>query len=175
MRQPVLALATRLWAAIFTEEVSGVSTRCPVDNAGDGGGDVAQVSMEQGRAALTARIVSFGTGFAAFGIVLYALVYLRTTAWQMLDAAAGVALALLYLIQARRLVPRAEFDAAGYCIIGALLGAALLTIQLVVYIPLLQGIFKTLALPPADLAISLLMSSVVFWGIELGKRLFPSQ
>ncbi len=91
-------------------------------------------------------------------------------------AAAGIALALLYLIQARWLGPRTEFDSAGYWIIGALLGAALLTLQLVVvYIPLLQGIFKRVALPAADLAISKLMSSVVFWGIELQKRLFPSQ
>jgi hypothetical protein len=118
---------------------------------------VAQVSMEQGRAALTARIMSFGTAFAAVGIVLYALVYLQTRAWQMLGVAPGVALAVLCLIRARRLVPRAEFDAAVYWIIGALLGAVLLTLTLqlaVVYISVLQGIFKTLALPPAALAIS---------------------
>jgi len=73
-------------------------------------------------------------------------------------------------------VPRAEFDAAGYWITGALLGAVLLTLQLVVvYIPLLQGILETVALPPADLAISLLMSSLVFWGIELEERLFRPQ
>ncbi len=136
---------------------------------------MAQVSMEQGRAALTARIMSFGTAFAAVGIVVYALVYLRTRAWQMPGAAAGVALALLYPTQARWLVPRAEFDAAGYWIIVALLGAVLLTVQLVVYIPLLQGIFETVALPPADLAISLLMSSVVSWGLELERRLFRPQ
>jgi len=155
-----------------------VSTRCPVDNAGNGEGDMAQVSMEQGRAALTARIMSFGTAFAAVGIVVYALVYLRTRAWQLPGAAAGVALALLYPTQARWLVPRAEFDAAGYWIIVALLGAVLLTLALqlaVVYISVLQGIFKTLALPPADPGISLLMSSVVFWGMELEKRLFRSQ
>lgn len=65
-----------------------------------------------------------------------------------------------------------------YWIIGALPGAVLLTLALqlaVVYISVLQGIFKTLALPPADLAISLLMSSVVFWGMELEKRLSRSQ
>jgi nitrate/nitrite-specific signal transduction histidine kinase len=84
---------------------------------------VAQVSNEQGRAALTTRIISFGTALAAVAIVLYALVYLQTRAWQVLGAAAGVTLALLCLMQARRLVPRAEFDAAGYWILGALLAA----------------------------------------------------
>jgi len=54
----------------------------------------------------------------------------------------------------------------------ALLGAVLLTFVLqlaVVYIPLLQGLFKTVALPPGDLLISLLLSTVVFWGVELEK------
>jgi Ca2+-transporting ATPase len=59
-----------------------------------------------------------------------------------------------------------------------LLGAVLLTLVLqlaVVYVPVLQGIFQTVALPPADLAISLLMSSIVFWGVELEKRLGRSR
>ena len=54
-----------------------------------------------------------------------------------------------------------------------LLGAILLTLVLqlaVVYIPALQSIFKTVPLPPADLAISLIMGTVVFWGIELEKK-----
>ena len=41
----------------------------------------------------------------------------------------------------------------------------------VVYVPFLQGVFKTAALPPADLVISLLLSTVVFWGVELKKWL----
>jgi Ca2+-transporting ATPase len=41
-------------------------------------------------------------------------------------------------------------------------------------VPALQRILKTVALPPADLAISLIMSSVVFWGVELEKKLFRS-
>jgi len=55
-----------------------------------------------------------------------------------------------------------------------LLGTVLLTFVLqlaVVYVPVLQGIFKTMALPPTDLAISLLLSTVVFWGMELEKWL----
>ena len=55
-----------------------------------------------------------------------------------------------------------------------LLGAVLLTFVLqlaVVYVPLLQGVFKTVALPPGDLVISLLLSTVVFWGVDLKKWL----
>ncbi|MDY6877288.1 MAG: cation-translocating P-type ATPase [Chloroflexota bacterium] len=53
-----------------------------------------------------------------------------------------------------------------------LLGAVLLTFVLqlgVVYVPSLQGIFKTQALPPNDLAISLILSTVVLCGVELEK------
>jgi len=54
----------------------------------------------------------------------------------------------------------------------ALLGAVLLTFGLqlaVVYVPFLQGLFKTVGLPPIALAISLGLSTVVFWGVELEK------
>jgi Ca2+-transporting ATPase len=54
----------------------------------------------------------------------------------------------------------------------ALLGAVLLTFILqmaVVYVPFLQAIFKTVALPPVDLLISLVLSTVVFWVVELEK------
>jgi Ca2+-transporting ATPase len=53
-----------------------------------------------------------------------------------------------------------------------LLGAVLLTFVLqlaVVYVPFLQELFKTASLPPAGLAISLLLSTVVFWGVEIEK------
>ena len=56
----------------------------------------------------------------------------------------------------------------------AVLGAVLLTFVLqmaVVYLPFLQGIFKTVALSPGELAISLVLSTVVFWGVELEKWL----
>jgi Ca2+-transporting ATPase len=56
----------------------------------------------------------------------------------------------------------------------SLLGTVLLTFVLqlaVVYVPFLQGFFKTVALPPPDLIISLILSTVVFWGIELEKWL----
>ena len=46
------------------------------------------------------------------------------------------------------------------------------TLQLmVVYVPFLQKLFKTSGLPIKDLALSLALSTVVFWGVELEKRL----
>ncbi|GAB4526925.1 MAG: cation-translocating P-type ATPase [Anaerolineae bacterium] len=57
----------------------------------------------------------------------------------------------------------------------AMLGTLLLTFGLqlaVVYVPFLQAIFKTQALSPRDLVISLVLSTVVFWGVETKKLLF---
>lgn len=56
----------------------------------------------------------------------------------------------------------------------AMLGSVLLTLVLqlaVIYVPFLQTLFKTTALPPLELAISLLLSTAVFWGVELEKWL----
>jgi Ca2+-transporting ATPase len=53
-----------------------------------------------------------------------------------------------------------------------LLGAVALTVALqliVIYSPVLQPIFQTTPLPARDLAISLGLSTVVFWAIELQK------
>jgi len=55
-----------------------------------------------------------------------------------------------------------------------LLGAITLTLVLqlaVVYVPVLQRLFNTVALSPGDLAVSLLLSTLVFWGVELEKWL----
>jgi len=55
-----------------------------------------------------------------------------------------------------------------------LLGAVALTFVLqmaVVYVPFLQDLFNTTALSLADLGISLLLSTVVFWAVELEKLL----
>jgi Ca2+-transporting ATPase len=60
----------------------------------------------------------------------------------------------------------------------ALLGAVLLTFGLqlaVVYLPFLQEIFKTQTLSISQLAISLVLSTVVFWGVELEKWLLRRQ
>ena len=54
----------------------------------------------------------------------------------------------------------------------ALLGAVLLTFVLqmaVVYLPFLQELFKTDTLSPGELLLSLVLSTVVFWGVELEK------
>lgn len=54
------------------------------------------------------------------------------------------------------------------------MGAILLTIVLqmaVVYVPVLQGVFRTRALSAVDLVISLALSTVVLWGVELKKRI----
>jgi Ca2+-transporting ATPase len=56
----------------------------------------------------------------------------------------------------------------------ALLGAVFLTFGLqlaVVYVPFLQNLFKTTALSAGELIISLVLSTIVFWGVELEKWL----
>jgi Ca2+-transporting ATPase len=56
----------------------------------------------------------------------------------------------------------------------ALLGAVALTVLLqlaLIYVPVLQGVFKTVALPAADLALALAASTVIFWAVELEKWL----
>jgi Ca2+-transporting ATPase len=55
-----------------------------------------------------------------------------------------------------------------------LLGAVLLTLGLqlaVIYTPALQQLFTTVPLSISDLLVSLGLSSVVFWGVELEKGL----
>jgi Ca2+-transporting ATPase len=54
----------------------------------------------------------------------------------------------------------------------ALLGSVLLTFTLqmaVVYLPALQDIFKTTSLSALDLAVCLVLSTVVFWAVEVRK------
>jgi Ca2+-transporting ATPase len=56
----------------------------------------------------------------------------------------------------------------------ALLGAVLLTFLLqmaVVYVPFLQNLFKTDGMSLGELLLSLVLSTVVFWGVELEKWL----
>jgi Ca2+-transporting ATPase len=55
-----------------------------------------------------------------------------------------------------------------------LLGAVILTLGLqltVIYVSWFQKLFVTVALSPLDLAIALALSTIVFWGVELEKRL----
>jgi len=54
----------------------------------------------------------------------------------------------------------------------AMLGTVLLTFGLqlaVIYVPFLQAIFKTQALSASELAISLVLSTAVLWGVEIEK------
>jgi Ca2+-transporting ATPase len=54
----------------------------------------------------------------------------------------------------------------------SLLGAVLLTFVLqlaVVYLPFLQSLFNTNTLSFAELAVALVLSTIVFWGVELEK------
>lgn len=55
-----------------------------------------------------------------------------------------------------------------------LLGAVSLTVALqlgIVYVPSLQSIFKTVALPIPDLILTIVVSSIVFWAVEMEKWL----
>jgi Ca2+-transporting ATPase len=55
-----------------------------------------------------------------------------------------------------------------------LLGAVVLTLVLqllVVYVPFLQGFFHTMSLSAGDLALSVVLSTVIFWSGELEKWL----
>ncbi|MDJ0737429.1 MAG: cation-translocating P-type ATPase [Nostocaceae cyanobacterium] len=55
-----------------------------------------------------------------------------------------------------------------------LLAAVVLTLVLqieVIYLPFFQDLFATIPLSPGDLLVSLVMSTVVFWGVELQKWL----
>jgi Ca2+-transporting ATPase len=45
----------------------------------------------------------------------------------------------------------------------------------VVYVPFLQGVFKTVAMSPRDLLISFLLSFTVFWGVEMEKLILRTR
>ncbi len=60
----------------------------------------------------------------------------------------------------------------------ALLGAVSLTVVLqlaLIYVPFLQSIFKTVALPLPDLVLTLLVSSIIFWAVEAEKWVLRRQ
>ncbi len=67
---------------------------------------------------------------------------------------------------------RESFFRAGLLSNRPLLAAVALTVAMqlmVVYLPFLQGIFRTVPLGGKDLAVCLFTSTAVFWGIELDK------
>ena len=60
----------------------------------------------------------------------------------------------------------------------AMLGTFFLTLALqlaVIYLPFLQGVFRTVPLSPRDLGISLVLSTSVFWAVELDKLRLRAQ
>jgi P-type Ca2+ transporter type 2C len=59
-----------------------------------------------------------------------------------------------------------------------LLGAVALTVLLqltLIYVPFLQSYFQTTPLPARDLALAMIVSSMVFWAVEFEKWLFRRQ
>ncbi len=92
-----------------------------------------------------------------------------------------VFLTLTFTQMAHVLAVRSEHDSLfriGLLSNKALLAAVTLTIGLqlaVVYLPFLQGFFSTLTLSVGDLALSIALSSLVFWAVELEKWLMRSR
>ena len=84
---------------------------------------------------------------------------------------------LVFAQMTQALAVRSERDSLfriGFWSNKALLGAIALTLALqlaVVYVPALQRLFTTMGLSPGDLALSLILSTLVFWGVELEKWL----
>jgi len=85
--------------------------------------DVLETRRQLRRVILVRWIAVIGAIFASISIGFYAITYVETRAWPLLIPAVGVVVALLCLLQARRLVPRAPFDAAGYWMLAALVVA----------------------------------------------------
>jgi len=85
--------------------------------------DVLETRRQLRRVILVRWIAVIGAIFASISIGFYAITCVETRAWPLLIPAVGVVVALLCLLQARRLVPRAPFDAAGYWMLAALVVA----------------------------------------------------
>jgi Ca2+-transporting ATPase len=109
-------------------------------------------------------VISFAVGYVAWRA--------GNPSWQTL-----VFSTLVLTQMALALAVRSEHDSIvriGLWSNKPLLGAILLTLVLqlaVVYAPALQHLFHTVALSPGELAASLLLSTSVFWGVELEKWL----
>ncbi|MFB2771580.1 cation-translocating P-type ATPase [Pelatocladus sp. BLCC-F211] len=109
-------------------------------------------------------LVSFGTGYLYWRI--------GNTGWQTM-----VFTTLTLSQMGNALAIRSEQDSLfkiGLLSNKPLLTAVMVTLGLqlaVVYVPFLQNIFSTQALSLGDLVICLLLSSVVFWAVELEKWL----
>jgi P-type Ca2+ transporter type 2C len=108
--------------------------------------------------------ITLGLGIWAFSI--------RNPAWQTM---VFTVLALLQMgnVLAIRL-ERASVIGPRFFGNPSLLGAVLLVVALqlaLVYVPALQGIFGTIPLGATELAVCLVLSTLVFWAVEIEKRL----
>lgn len=113
---------------------------------------------------LLMSLISLGLGYWYW--------YTAHTSWQTL-----VFTTLTFSQMAHVLAIRSQRDSLfriGLLSNKPLSGAVILTVVLqlaVVYVPFLQGFFTTTALSARDLAISFILSTVVFWSVELEKWL----
>lgn len=109
-------------------------------------------------------VISLGAGF----------VYWRAShaEWQTM-VFTTVTLAQMGHVLALR-VSRDSVFRAGLFANRLLMGAIVLTVlsqMAVIYLPFLQGIFKSVSLTPGQLLLSLALSSAIFWGVEIEKWL----
>jgi P-type Ca2+ transporter type 2C len=108
------------------------------------------------------------------GLLLLAIAYhywsLGQANWQTM-VFTTLALSRVWMAEAMR-ADRDSLWRIGLLSNRPLLGAVALTLALqmaVIYLPVLQAIFKTAALSPIDLGISFLLSTAIFGAIELKK------
>jgi Ca2+-transporting ATPase len=109
------------------------------------------------------------------GLVSLGMGYLTWQAgWENWQTMVFTTLTLSQMGHALAVRSRESLFKVGLLSNGALLGAVLLTFALqmaVVYVPFLQNLFKTDPLSASELLLSLVLSTVVFWGVELEKWL----
>jgi Ca2+-transporting ATPase len=108
-------------------------------------------------------LVSLGTGY-----------WMWRTGWDNWQTMLVTTLTLSQMGHALAVRSRDSLFKVGLLSNGALLGAVLLTFVLqmaVVYVPFLQDLFKTDALSLGELLLGLILSTAVFWGVELEERL----
>jgi Ca2+-transporting ATPase len=109
------------------------------------------------------------------GLVSLGMGYLTWRAgWESWQTMVFTTLTLSQMGNALAVRSRESLFKVGLLSNKALLGAVLLTFVLqlaVIYVPFLQNLFKTTALSAGELLLSLVLSTVVFWGVELEKWL----
>jgi Ca2+-transporting ATPase len=109
------------------------------------------------------------------GLVSLAMGYWTwRTGWDNWQTMIFTTLTLSQMAHALAVRSRESLFKVGLLSNKALLGAVLLTFVLqmaVIYVPFLQNLFRTDALSLGELLLSLILSTVVFWGVEAEKWL----